>query len=249
MRKIIYLLAILFILPCLVSANLGCFKQNEPVSIRVLANCSSINLTEVTILNKAYVINSPMTHIGGQTFNYTFFNATDLGEYSFSWNNPCVDCSKGDCGNSFTVTHSGLCQTTSQGIGSAVYLFLTIVMTFLFGLLGLRFLGSKEIRTWIIGLFLSFFSLLFLIYDLWLGYEYYITFTGMDNARMPETMFYIFLFIILASFAISLTLLFLNWKKVFKYFKRELKRKDNDQDEDIEDWDLDKYYGSQKIRR
>jgi len=232
-----------------VSANLGCFKQNDPVSIRVLANCTSINITEVSILDKAYVINSQMTNLGGQTFNYTFRNTSSLGEYSFSWNNPCVDCSQGDCGNSFTVTHSGICQTTSQGIGSAIYLFLMIVLTFIFGFLGFKFMASKEVRTWIIGILLSFFGLLFVIYDTWLGYEYYSVFTGMGDSRMPETIFYILMFIIIASFFISIALLFLNWKKVFKYFKRELKRKEKDDDEDVEDWDFDQYYGGQGIRK
>jgi len=88
------------------SALLGYGKQGQPFEIRVLGNCSEVNLTEVTNsqTKEVYIINQEMTLMGGQTWNYTFVNTTSIGTYTFSWNNPCIDCStSGDCGNSFEI--------------------------------------------------------------------------------------------------------------------------------------------------
>lgn len=104
--KKIYLLMLLLMIP-LTTASLGYFKQGECVSIRVLANCSSINLTEINDGNVTYIINSAMTHLGGQTFNYTFCNTSRVSEYSYSWDNSCADCSVNNCGNSFEITGNG----------------------------------------------------------------------------------------------------------------------------------------------
>jgi len=89
------------------SAMLGTFKQNEAVDIRVLANCSSIDLIEVNDGNQTFIINSVMTNLGGQTFNYSFPNTSSIGTYSYSWDNPCVDCATNECGNSFVVSKYG----------------------------------------------------------------------------------------------------------------------------------------------
>jgi len=97
----------LFIILPLASGSLGTFKQNDCIEIRVLANCTSINLTEISKTNITEVINYPMGNLGGQTFNYTYCNTTELGIYTYSWNNPCLDCSQGNCGNDFEVTFNG----------------------------------------------------------------------------------------------------------------------------------------------
>ena len=102
-----FIMMLIILASSLSSASLGTFKQGEPVNIRILANCSSINLTEVNDGVNTFVINSVMTKIGGQTFNYTFLNTSSIGTYSYSWNNPCVDCSTNECGNSFDVTKYG----------------------------------------------------------------------------------------------------------------------------------------------
>ena len=120
------------------SASLGTFKQNQPVDIRVLANCSSIDLIEVNDGTTTYVINSAMTNLGGQTFNYTFENTGKIGTYSYSWNNPCVDCATNECGNSFEVTSTGDESKDSQtGIIIAQGIFIAL-------LVGLGFSFSKE---------------------------------------------------------------------------------------------------------
>jgi hypothetical protein len=89
------------------TAMLGTFKQGEAIDIRVLANCSSVDLIEVNDGTTTYVINDAMENLGGQTFNYSFINTSSIGTYSFSWNNPCVDCATQECGNSFIVTKYG----------------------------------------------------------------------------------------------------------------------------------------------
>jgi len=107
------------------SASLGEFKQNTCVPIRVLANCSSINLTEVD----GVTINKVMTK-QGQTFNYSYCSTSKIGTYAYSWNNPCVDCSSNDCGNSFEITPSGFKDTLG---------FYIILLVIGIGLIGLGF--------------------------------------------------------------------------------------------------------------
>lgn len=97
----------------LASADLGTFKQNTCVQIRVLNNCSSNNLTEVSNNGETFIINKVMSNLGGQTFNYTFCNTSKIDTYSFSWNPSCYDCATGNCGNSFTITPSGYSNVTS----------------------------------------------------------------------------------------------------------------------------------------
>lgn len=133
----VYIMLIMF-LASFCSAGLGTFQQNEPVSIRVLANCSSVNLTEVNDGTTTYVVNKAMTNLGGQTFNYTFSNTSKIGTYSYSWNNPCVDCASNECGNSFEVTSTGDISRDSQtGVILAQGIFIAL-------LVGLGFSFSKE---------------------------------------------------------------------------------------------------------
>lgn len=143
MRNKLILFAIALLLVFGVSASLGTFKQGECISIKVLANCSNINLTEVTNANGTFVLNGAMTNLGGQTFNYTFCNTTYLGKYAYSWNNPCIDCSLYDCGNEFYVT------TTGKDYGNIIPLFIFLGGLILFGF---AFFGKNEY----LGLFSGF---------------------------------------------------------------------------------------------
>jgi hypothetical protein len=141
------------------SASLGTFKQNQPVDIRVLGNCSTINLTEVNDGTTTYKINSPMTHIGGQTFNYTFTNTNRLGTYTYSWNNPCVDCASNECGNSFEVTPSGFIGTLGFYIVILIIISLIIILGFsikeewfvILGGMGLMMFGIYSINYGVVG--------------------------------------------------------------------------------------------------
>ena len=173
-------------------------------------------------------------HISGGNF-------TNIGPYSY-----LIRCSNVGIGGAvsvgFEVTPLGLSQTTSQGIGSAIYLILMIVLMFVFG-----FIGSIMLKTenwWILGIFLMFLSSLFLVYNTWLGYEYHRLFTGLADSGMPETIFWIFLALISAGILASAILLFRHWKKVIRYLKKEMKRKEPD-DEELEDFDLENWVGEE----
>lgn len=128
MKKILIIMFVITMIIPLVSSSLGTFKQNECVSIRVLANCSNVNLTEVSNNNETFIINQPMTNLGGQTFNYTFCNTSKIDTYTYSWNNYCVDCSNNDCGNSFDITKNGREQATGGVIVLFVIIFLILVL-------------------------------------------------------------------------------------------------------------------------
>ena len=118
-----FVLFMIFILP-MVQGNLGTWKQDDCVSIRVLSNCTSVNLSEVTAGTNVYILNSEMTNLAGQTFNYTFCNTSTIGTYTYSWNPNCVDCSTNDCGNNFDITESGTKVSLSNGIIVLVFIFL-----------------------------------------------------------------------------------------------------------------------------
>ena len=61
-----------------------------------------------------------------------------------------------------------------------------------------------------------------MVYDVWLGYEYHRNFTGITDSGMPEIIFYIFLFLLVAGLAVSALLLFTHWEKLIKIIKREI---------------------------
>jgi hypothetical protein len=117
------------------SAGLGTSKQNDCVSIVVQSNCSSVILNQVTSTSSGnmFFINTSMQHLSGQDFNYTFCNTSYLGEYDYSWNEDCVDCSGGLCGNKFEITPSGNTLSTGESI---IYLISTFMIFLLLMILG-----------------------------------------------------------------------------------------------------------------
>jgi hypothetical protein len=159
MKNINKLYLILFLLVAIMplcSANLGTFTQDQPINIRVLANCSTVNLSEITLTNnnQVYVIDSAMTKLSGQTFNYTFINTSAIGHYTYSWNNPCVDCSSGDCGNSFDVTFDGNIPNTADSILFIIilaFLLLILIIT-IYGAWVMPFKNNRDEEGFVIGL-------------------------------------------------------------------------------------------------
>jgi len=129
MKRVILVLVMFVFLISFASANLGSFQQNECVNIKVLANCSSVNITEVSNNEETFFLNAEMQKISGQTFNYTFCNTSVIGEYTFSWDNTCVDCSTYGCGNEFEITYDGNILNTERSI---LYLGLISILIFLF---------------------------------------------------------------------------------------------------------------------
>ena len=73
---------------------------------------------------------------------------------------------------------------------------------------------------------------LFLVFDIYLGYEYRLNYTGANNdSTMIEILFYSFLFLFTTGVAITIVLLFRKWHKIVDWFKAALKN-DAEPDDD-----------------
>ena len=113
----------------LASARLGTYDVNDCVNIKVLSNCTQVNLTFIETNQETFVIDSPMQHLGGQTFNYTFCNTSYKAQYRYAWTESCVDCSGGLCGNDFMVNPTGVSLDESK---STMYMFILVISLLLF---------------------------------------------------------------------------------------------------------------------
>jgi succinate dehydrogenase/fumarate reductase cytochrome b subunit len=238
-KKLIFIiaLALLFVPMVFATDNIGPFKYDQAFQISNYCNsadCTYMNLSSITYPNGTILyLNKEMTQ-NGQEFNYTFASTT-IGLYHFkTCANPSGDYTCED--DTFDITSSGFIQSSANSIGSLSFLILMIVLMVLFGIIGFKLL--KHNTLWILGLFLMFFSVLLLIYNTWLGYEYHRLFTGLPDSSVPEVIFYILMFILVLGLLTGIALLILNWKKVFKYIKKEIKTKEKE-DRDVEDWDFD----------
>ena len=80
---------------------------------------------------------------------------------------------------------------------------------------------------------------MFIVYDVWLGYEYHKNYVGAASSGMPEMIFNIFLFILVAGLVISAVLLFTKWEKLVKRFRQELRDKQFKLEEDEIDRSFD----------
>lgn len=219
----------------------GPFPQNSNVNLLQVGNgFTHCNITEVLYpgnLSNVGLLEVNMSK-NGDSYHYVLGTSytNQIGTYVV--NGFCTDGVENvPFSYNLLITANGVEQTTSQGIGSAIFLFLMLALTALFGFIGFK-LGESD-KLWILGIFFMFLSFIFIVYDVYLGYEYHKNFTGLSNSAMPELLFYIFLFLLVVGLLSSIALLFLRWKDLFKWFKREIKKKDTE-DEDVEDWDLDK---------
>lgn len=250
MKKLILTIIFGMFLICLVGAScpdgsdcIGVIKSGNSINIyQTCNNCTYCNFTAVKYPNKTIFLSGLDAIQYGTYFSYPVLggNHTLLGEYEYCY----------DCGNvveketgclHYLITPSGLSQTTSQGLGSTVYLILMVILMFTFGIVGFKLFKTENL--WVLGVFLVFLSILLLIYNTWLGYEYHINLTGLSGSSIPEIIFYSFLLLLILGFLVSLALLFLHWKKVFRYIKKEIRRK-QDENKDVEDWDFDEWGGN-----
>ena len=201
-------------------------------------NSTYANITRITFPNSsiALVGQFAMTR-NDDNYNYTFSNTSNLGQYLVY----------GSCDENgrytawvydFFVTPTGIIQTTSQGLGSLGFLILMLSLTVMIAWGGFRLAETKNI--WILGVFMLFLAGLLMVYDVWLGYEYHRNYTGLSDSGMPETIFYMFMFIVVVGLLVSAILLFTRWKDLLKYLKREWKDKKQDEfdfdDMDEGDW-------------
>lgn len=219
----------------------GTVKQGEEMNLIMvcpITGCNQTNITSIIYPNSTTAIsNVEATHVGNQ-WNYTFAYTEGLGiyqVYGFSTNGTsgAEEYFIGD----FEVTGTGINQSVSQGIGSAIYLLLMMGLMIVFGIAGFKLVKTENL--WILGVFSIFLSVILLIYNTWLGYQYHRALTGLPDSSMPEILFYTFLLLLVLGFLASLALLFLNWKKVIKYIKKEIRDRKDENNKEVEDWDFD----------
>jgi len=240
---IVLMLMALMILP-LVSAtenlaSLPPIKQGACMPlVQYCSNCTYVNITSMSFPNGTVISLNYLTEkFGADTYvNNSFCDTNQLGGYTYG--------TMGDINGVITsqpvsreVTTTGYMQTTSQGMGSIAFLILMMGLTCLFGWIGFKLAESKNL--WVLGVFFMFLAIIMIVYDVWLGYEYHKNLTGASDSAIPELIFYIFLFITVCGLLVSLGLLFLRYKEVFRYFKKELRRKEDDERDEFEF--LDKY--------
>ena len=228
---------ILFILVFLLTVNLasaevqtlGTYKIDSCINLKQICNCSYVNITTILYPNSTIALSNVEMIKTGTDFVYNFCNTSLLGNYIVN--------GYGDPDTTFTVfnydfeiTQTGYKQTTSEGIGSAIFLILILSLTVLFGFMGFKFVESDTL--WALGIFFLGLSLLFVVYDVYLGYEYHLNYIGSANdSRMPETIFYIFMIILTAGLMSGAVLLFKNWKKIKDIYTKK----------DSDGWDGNKF--------
>jgi len=228
---------ITFILVLLVITTISaqdCISHKLDTDLNLIVvsnNASSCNISSIQFPGgAASLVNFKMAK-SDTNFNYTIDdgNFSSLGDIYFGIT--CTDNVTNEAGSICReITPNGVVQSTAQGIGSAMFLGLMLVLTFLFGWIGFKLVESDKL--WVLGIFFLFLSILFIVYDVWLGYEYHRNFTGATDSGMPEIIFYTFMFLLIGGLLVSLALLFLRWKKIVKYIKRELADKDYKQEQD-----------------
>jgi hypothetical protein len=210
--------------------------QNAATGLQCSANATG-NLTVYYPNGTLWIGVVPMTNRLDQfVYNVSASQTLIIGDYFGSAS--IADGAVGDIVPvHIKITPSGFIQSNSQALGSFSFLILMIVLTFIFAFGGSRLLNNKTL--WVLGIFMLFISVLFVIYDVWLGYEYHRNFTGLADSRIPETIFYIFLYTFVLGLLVSVALLFLRWRELARYIKREIRIKKETRDELDELWDYD----------
>lgn len=224
--------------------DLGTFKENEDAFlIQICSNCTFVNITTITLGDKSNVTFNVAMNKDGTFYSFVLDSnyTSSIGTYIVNGVHD-LDGIHDIFNYRFKVTPLGLDQTTSQGIGSFGFLILMFSLMVVFGFIGFKLLKTNW---WILGIFLIFFSSILLVYDTYLGFEYHTLFTGLSNNGMPETLFWILLAVIVVGFLAGVALLTLKWREVLRYVKKEVKRKE-EKDEDFEDWDVDQWNPKKK---
>lgn len=184
-------------------------------------NATACNVTYIQYPDASMIlVNLNMTKTQND-FNYSIAsgNFSSLGNICIGIT--CTDGSTNEQGSVCrSITPNGVVQSTAQGIGSAIYLGLMMVLTFLFGWIGFKLSESEKL--WVLGIFFLFLAVLFMVYDVWLGYDYHRNFTGATDSGMQEIIFYIFLFLLIAGLVVSAFLLFTHWEQLVKMIKGEI---------------------------
>jgi len=201
-------------------------------------NASSCNITSIQYYDGSSWLGDLKMTKTNTAFNYTINsgNFSNFGDICFGIT--CTDNSTNEVGSICrSVTNNGVVQSTAQGTASLGFLVLMLALTGLFGWMGFKF--SESDKLWVLGILFLFFALLFVVYDVWLGYEYHRNYTGSTSSGMPEIIFYIFMFVLVAGLVISGTLLFTRWESIYKSFKREIRAAKQQKEQDEMDREFD----------
>ena len=226
----IFLALILINFACASEQSLGTFKQDTCISLlQTCSNCSFVNITSLIQPNSSIIINNVEMTQSGTDYSYTFCNTQLLGNYIYN--------TLGDPDSvnviqpvGFTITPSGSTQTTAQGLGSMGFILLVLALTCIFGWLGWKLVNNDIFLP--MGVFFIMLAGLLLIYNVWLLYEFKLNYTGSTpNALVPETIFYIFMTILVAGLMAAFFLLFTKWKVIKEKFKAAIKPEQEDNDE------------------
>lgn len=215
--------------------SIGVGKQNQNFTFcQTCSDATYITLSTLQLPDRTVLPLDINMTASGSSFCYNITQTSQLGRYDLTG---LSDGCENTFATYFDVTSTGVNQSVSQGIGSAIYLILMLGLMVVFGIAGFRLVKTDKL--WILGIFSLFLAVILLVYNTWLGYEYHRVLTGLPDSSIPEIIFYSFLLLLVLGFLSVLVLLFTHWKDVLKYFKKEV-RKNEDSDNEFEDLDFDK---------
>jgi energy-coupling factor transporter transmembrane protein EcfT len=100
----------------------------------------------------------------------------------------------------------------------------------LLGYIGWKLLNNDLL--WAGGVFLIGLSLLMLVYNFWLAYEFKLNYTGSSpDAGLSQIIFYIFMIILTCGLMTAAVLLVTKWKVIKDKFKSAIKPEEEDKDD------------------
>lgn len=154
------------------SATINSGKQNECITlVQTCSDCSFVNLTSIVYPNSSKTIYSPHIRMTNYLpdFNYSFCLTNNVGSYTYTTLGDPEDTLTTQS-VTFEITPSGFIQTTSQGITSAIVLFVVMISGgfLLFG--GFKLLDNKDL--WFFGTILLALGAVMMIYSLSLSIIY-----------------------------------------------------------------------------
>lgn len=224
-----FLLAIFSFMVSADTINIGDYfitaEQNSCFNIPFgCDNCTFVNLTVAYPNGSIIISNAEMTSTDGFHYNYSFCNTSKLGKYWATYHYDEDGIYLYTDLSWFEITKTGYKQTESESIGSLSFLALIVALTFVFGLIGFKFLESDLF--WVLGIFFIFLSLILVVYDFWLGVVYHQLYIGnVYESTIPQILFYIFFIAVVIGVIVAGLLLFKRIpsyiRQVFPFLKRE----------------------------
>lgn len=218
------------------SESLGVYKSGETVNlIQTCENCTYINITTLSYPNSTSINSNEigMTNTSQTDYFYSLNHTSPLGVYLIHFKSD-EDGVRTTAHAWFEVTQTGYKQTTAQGIGSMIYLFLMVSLTIIVLFIGFKLTSSDVL--WVLGVFMIFISMFLMTYDFWLGYEYQIKYAGAAaSTSVPEIIFYLYLSSLGMGLLVAGILLFKRLPDLIKWFKVVMKKNSED------GWDNDRF--------